>query len=220
MAARVWARRVGKQLMGVGMPAVEAMLASGRVGDPHPVWLELSRKSLPAICAARGYTSGAEIGVWYGKFSEAFCRANPDLHMLCVDSWTSYDGWWDSKNQGDVQRTMADAYASARERLTPYRCTIHRGFSADVAPTIADRSLDFVFIDGNHSYEAVKEDLRLWCPKVKVGGLVIGHDYHVNTAKPFLQVKRAVDEYVAANQITPWYVLGRDRTPSFLWVAR
>jgi predicted O-methyltransferase YrrM len=42
---------------------------------------------------------------------------------------------------------------------------------------IEDKSLDFVYIDANHTYQAVKEDIRLWYPKVKSGGLIMGHDY-------------------------------------------
>jgi hypothetical protein len=184
-----------------------------------PVMLPMvSRKILPAFFASRGYNAGAEIGVWHGKFSEAFCKHNPKLHMHAVDPWTSYGGWWDSKNQGDVSTIMREAYEAATARLAPYTCTIHRGFSADVAPTIPDRSLDFVFIDGNHSYEAALQDLQLWSPKVKVGGLITGHDYCDNPAKPFLKVKPAVDEFTRERGITTWFVLSRDRTPSFLWV--
>ena len=203
---------------GLALESIEDLLTAPKGAVPPVVRPELSRKHLPSLFASRGYTSGAEIGVWYGKFTEAFCKANPALHMLAVDPWTSYAGWWDSKNTGAVEQTMAVAYASARERLTPYRCTIHRGFSADVVQSIPDRSLDFVYIDGNHSYESALEDLTLWSQKVKSGGIVCGHDYCDNPAKPFLRVKPAVDEFVQARTIRPWFVLSRDQTPSFLWV--
>jgi hypothetical protein len=52
-----------------------------------------------------------------------------------------------------------------------------------------DVSIDFLFIDANHSYESVKKDLELWYPKVKYGGVISGHDYNSK------DVKRAVDEY-------------------------
>lgn len=54
-------------------------------------------------------------------------------------------------------------------------------------------SLDLVFIDGNHDYESVKEDIQLQIPKLKSGGLLAGHDYHLEEdCSP--GVKRAVDE--------------------------
>lgn len=50
-------------------------------------------------------------------------------------------------------------------------------------------SLDFVYIDGDHSYEAVKKDLEAWYPKVKSGGMFCGHDYN------YPDVERAVQEF-------------------------
>jgi predicted O-methyltransferase YrrM len=63
--------------------------------------------------------------------------------------------------------------------------------SVKAAGKIADGALDFVFIDGDHSYEGVKRDLAAWLPKVKPGGWLMGHDYG---NKPDGGVKRAVDE--------------------------
>jgi hypothetical protein len=53
----------------------------------------------------------------------------------------------------------------------------------------ADNSLDFVYLDGNHTYDFVKQDLNAWYNKVKVGGILAGHDY------PLKSVKQAVDEF-------------------------
>jgi len=58
----------------------------------------------------------------------------------------------------------------------PDRSRLLRAKSEDLIARIPDDSLDFVFIDGDHSFEAVKKDLRMWHPKVKKGGLVSGHD--------------------------------------------
>lgn len=56
-------------------------------------------------------------------------------------------------------------------------------------------TLDFAFIDADHSYEACKEDLELWAPKVRAGGIVAGHDY----GAIWPGVVEAVHEYVANN---------------------
>jgi len=60
-----------------------------------------------------------------------------------------------------------------------------------------DETLDFVYIDANHSYESCKQDIALWWPKVKKGGIFSGHDY-LNEELPegSFGVKRAVDEYI------------------------
>jgi predicted O-methyltransferase YrrM len=59
-----------------------------------------------------------------------------------------------------------------------------------------DRSLDFVFIDGSHEYEDVKEDIYHWYPKVKKGGIIAGHDYTT-----YAGVKEAVDEFFNLEEI-------------------
>ena len=47
----------------------------------------------------------------------------------------------------------------------------------DIAPIVADQSCSFVFIDGDHRYDAVKRDCELWEPKVRDGGILAGHDF-------------------------------------------
>jgi len=61
--------------------------------------------------------------------------------------------------------------------------------SLEAVLMIPDISLDFVFIDAMHTYEAVKEDIRAWFPKIRSGGIVAGHDYSWDG------VKKAVDEF-------------------------
>ena len=62
------------------------------------------------------------------------------------------------------------------------------------AATYADKSLDFVFIDGAHNYESVKADIQAWLPKVKIGGFIGGHDYGNDEPENVNGVKKAVDE--------------------------
>lgn len=181
---------------------------------------KMSRNHLPGLCKELGFTTGAEIGVWRGAYSALFCEANPAMHMLCVDPWVSYPAWEDTKNRtGDPAAFMAQAYADACARLGPLNATICRAFSVDAAASVPDGSLDFCYIDSNHVYDAVMEDLTFWAPKVKPGGLLGGHDFRVFSNKPFIQVIRAVTDYTKAHGITQWFTTGADRTPSFLWIV-
>jgi predicted O-methyltransferase YrrM len=66
---------------------------------------------------------------------------------------------------------------------------------------VADESLDFVFIDANHEYTAVRDDIREWTKKVRVGGIVSGHDYY-KTPAGNMGVINAVNEYVAEHGYT------------------
>lgn len=187
-----------------------------------PIPLRMSRVYLPMLCKELGYTRGAEIGVWKGAYSASFCHANPKLHMLCVDPWISYPAWLDTKNAMPPEQAatfMEAAYREALARLTPLNCTIQRTFSAKAAHDVPDESLDFAYIDANHVYDAVLEDLTIWAPKVKSGGWIGGHDYRLFTNKPTIHVIEAVQAYTKAHQIDPWFILAGDKTPSFLWVV-
>ena len=64
--------------------------------------------------------------------------------------------------------------------------------SVDAAKLIADCSLDFIFIDADHDYKSVKEDIDAWTPKVKYNGIIAGHDYDPTGG---FDVWRVVDEY-------------------------
>lgn len=194
----------------------------GQSGSQPTRLPQMGRAHLPGLCRDAGFTRGAEVGVWKGAFSATFCEANPQMHMLCVDPWVSYPAWQDTKNAlapPAQERLMDGAYRTAMERLRSLNVTIMRAFSADAASQVQNRSLDFVFIDGNHVYDAVREDLTCWAPKVRPGGFLAGHDFRVFARKPFVQVVLAVTDYTAAHQIDPWFVLAADRTPSFLWVV-
>ena len=52
-----------------------------------------------------------------------------------------------------------------------------RCLSKNAVKLFKDESLDFVYIDANHAYDFVKEDLEMWWPKIKKGGYICGHDY-------------------------------------------
>lgn len=182
----------------------------------------MGRRDLPALTRELGFTKGAEIGVWKGAFSAKFCEANPHLHMLCVDPWEAHPAWLDTKNAmppDQAKSFLERSYDEATQRLAPLNATIVRKFSADAAADVPDQSLDFVYVDGNHVYDAVIEDLTVWSPKVKRGGFVAGHDFRVFTNKPTIHVVRAVEDFTKRHKIAPWFVLASERTPSFLWEA-
>lgn len=178
----------------------------------------LSRSHLPALCKELGFTKGAEIGVWKGGYSATFCAGVPSMHMLCVDPWAQYEGWDDGKAVS--KDTINDAYAIATHALAGKNATIVRAFSKDAAKDVPDGSLDFCYVDSNHKYGPVLEELALWVPKVRSQGVIAGHDYRIFPDKPYIQVVAAVNEYTKAHGIDPWFITGADKTPSFLWVKQ
>ena len=131
------------------------------------------------------YGTGAEIGVLYGDTSFHLLNEIPSLNLYSVDPYLPYD---------EPDRTaehMAKYEADARRRLSQFgaRSIMMKCTSVEAAPVITDESLDFVFIDAQHTYEACKEDIDTWFAKVRPGGFITGHDYRWDG------VNRAVTEF-------------------------
>ena len=85
------------------------------------------------------------------------------------------------------------------------KAALIREFSVDAAILFKDEFFDWVFLDADHKYEAVKEDLVTWFPKIKKGGIFCGHDY-LNSDKEHnghtdFGVKKAVDEWAVKNNL-------------------
>ena len=142
---------------------------------------------------------GAEIGVWLGRTSIHLLKQFPFLHLHLVDCW----------HKGKTHETMpknirqlriAWKQVVAKTKEFGNRSNVLRMPSNRAARRVKKGSLDFVFIDAEHTYESVKWDLELWYPKVRPGGLIAGHDYLAEEGLPWhREVKRAVDEFVVAH---------------------
>jgi hypothetical protein len=142
---------------------------------------------------------GAEVGVFRGNTSEALLRELPELSLWMVDPWRPFVGEsiFDHQQQAEFDRSLAAA--ALWTEFARDRRYILREASPSAASRFADHSLDFVFIDGNHRYENVSADIRAWWSKIRIGGLLTGHDYGVYRDKNNeWGVRPAVDEFVAA----------------------
>ncbi len=121
-----------------------------------------------------------EVGSYAGESTALFATA---FHEV-----TAVDPWWGMPH---VERAF--------DRITkPYHVRKIKGTSVSAAPTFANGSLDFVYIDADHSYESVKEDIATWLPKIKAGGFIGGHDYTPEGEG----VMRAVNEVFQKPDIT------------------
>jgi len=106
--------------------------------------------------------------------------------------------------------------------------TFIRKFSVDAAKEIPDGSLDFLYLDANHTLQYVIADLAAWVPKVRKGGIIAGHDF-VQRSETDIQchVIDAVTAWTRSYSINPWFVLGtkaeipgetRDKPRSWMWI--
>ena len=118
---------------------------------------------------------GVEVGVFKGEFSkEILSKWEGTLYM--VDPWRPLgDEYKDASNHKD----HLTAYQDTMEAIQGFedRAIMIRSLSEQAVDLFEDGSLDFVYLDGNHAYDFIKQDIELWYPKVKKGGIVAGHDY-------------------------------------------
>lgn len=124
-------------------------------------------------------------------------RNVPGLYMLAVDTWEPVPNSEEDYSDWNFEE-MLDKFRAAVE---PYMVTIYRMTTHQAAGCAPD-GLDFVFIDADHSYEGVKQDLADWVPKVRAGGLVSGHDID------WEGVQKAVSEVFPDYKVGPnkvWY---------------
>ena len=189
--------------------------------DRSPISLRISRhRGLLALWHDLGYRVGAEIGVETGRYSEEICRALPGVKLYCVDPWEAYDRYADHVSQSRLDH-FYNVTVSRLRNVNQFDAEILRETSLDAARRFKLGALDFVFIDGNHHFDFVVQDIIAWTPLVRRGGIVAGHDYKPegseHTPIPF-GVIEAVNAYTAAHKISPWFVTRGDKCPTWFWI--
>lgn len=166
---------------------------------------QLDRDGLARLFGELGFKMGAEVGVEQGRFSEVLVRENPGLRLYCVDAWARYAGYRDHVDQVKLN----GFYAATEKRLKGYDAVLVRSYSAEAAKQFKRDSLDFVYIDANHTLPYVIQDLHLWSQRVRPGGIVSGHDYNEHPEGRYqCHVVDAVCAWVNCYRIAPWFVAG------------
>jgi len=166
------------------------------------------RSGLPQFFVEMGYKVGAEIGVYKGEFTEKFCKAG--LTMYAIDPWAAYKGA--GRTQQDQAR-QDFLYGHTQRLFAPYKdVAIIRKTSMDASKEFKVKSLDFVYIDGDHRFPSIANDIYAWYSKVKKGGAIAGHDYFCTSpgaSNVICEVKPVVDAFVEAMGIENFYSFGR-----------
>jgi predicted O-methyltransferase YrrM len=149
--------------------------------------LESERKWIRRLADHDNLTA-AEIGVRRGKHA-AFLIDSLDIEKLyLIDPYEAYDEYSEDWADDDA---MTEVETAARERLGSFKFAIFiQKFSNDAIPDISE-DLDFVYIDGNHEYEFVKDDIANYYPLLNEGGILAGHNY----TPGWPGVIQAVDEF-------------------------
>lgn len=146
-----------------------------------------------------------EIGTLQGWFAWRCLKYLPNAKIHCVDPL--FD---DPVYGGDGEYNLK-CWRRNLNKEVDKRAFLHRRRSLYASLTW-NGNIDFLFIDGDHSYEDVLLDLESWVPKVRSGGLVAGHDIE---GKWGPNVKRALETYCPEREIkiTAYSFTGRQVTP-------
>jgi len=153
---------------------------------------------------------GCEVGTFKGIHAEQMLKTLPNLTCLyLVDPYTMYEGYTDFENPS-IQ-LLSDAEKESHTRLESYKkrvVWVRNKFDASHIP----EPLDFIYIDGQHTYEAVTHDIQHAEKLMKSGGIIAGHDYypegHYLNAK--FGVGEAVRDYFGVNhswELNDWWHL-------------
>jgi len=153
--------------------------------DPGAALLPIidSRGQLAIILQNEGKTVGVEIGVQSGGFSETILKtwAKCEKYIM-IDPWMHQE-FLQVGAKVDSEKLKNNAmFQQKKKRLQRFedngvKLEYIRDLANKAQTQVPDDSLDFIYIDGRHDYKAVQEDLKLYWPKLRKGGIFAGPDF-------------------------------------------
>lgn len=188
-----------------------------RLRGPMPIELrDFHRNDLARLFAELGFKRGAEIGVAEGNYSEILLRANPECELLLVDPWHHYS----DNPQGKSKEKHEFAYNETLRKTESYpNVNICPQLSMDAVRDVDDDSLDFVYLDANHSYPFIMTDIIEWTKKVRSGGIVALDDvYKLDEARWGAGPMEAIYDYTRAMRINPWWLIAAHKSVDAFFV--
>lgn len=175
-------------------------IAPGTFEGLHPDEVELFRNALRNVTGI-----GIEIGCLDGFSTAIILDSAPGLNLFSIDPFIP-----DSK-----EPTLIGRKRLLLENVAPYRNrhVFISGYSWDVYPSIGeflDTDLNFLFIDGDHNYEAVRKDFDQWTPLITPGGLLAMHDARMNRpgGAPFHIGPSSVADQFLFKAPDQWEIIG------------
>lgn len=146
---------------------------------------------------------GIEIGVAGGEHAQSLLSTLDISTLYLIDPYELYESYIEGiKQYGTLQESLGQSEIFARELLDAFKEKIVwvKQLSNSAVNEIPS-GLDFVYIDGNHEYAFVADDIATYLPKLKVGGIIGGHDFYNGFQRDHDGVVRAVTEFAVRNQL-------------------
>ena len=186
--------------------------------DKTPMPIEIpgvGRDELARILSESNFKSGVEIGIAAGEYSEILSKGNPQMKLFGVDPYIPHRGYHDITRTSTFEKNEKEAH----EKLDKFpNYEFIKKFSMDAVKDFKDNSLDFVYIDANHDFQSVTNDIVEWSKKIKAGGIISGHDYYRHRNHENIHVYQVVNAITDAYHIRPWFALGADHPRSWMWI--
>jgi len=177
--------------------------------QPIRTYVKSSGMGLYNLLKDKKFIKGVEIGCYDCVNATFLLETLPELHLTGIDPYIEFVDW-----DGTLQHTTENAlikYARPLEERFSNRFKLHQSTSDMAVDAFTNESLDFVFVDGLHTYDQTLKDCINYLPKIKKGGIICGHDYNVIPA-----VTRAVNEFSDMNKKTPKDL--KSTTRAWYWV--
>ncbi len=182
-------------------------------GNPH-ILKNFVREDMYKMFADLGFKTGLETGIEKGKNAQTMYEIIPNLHLYGVDSYkqhphASYAYHAAIRNWNPKSLNMWKQ--QCLKRMEGRNFTLLQNFTEDAVRDLKDNSLDFIYLDADHSYDFVMQDIILLGRKVKKGGIISGHDYFNDndTSKRRAKIIQAIDDYTNVHGIK-FYVTGEN----------
>jgi glycosyltransferase involved in cell wall biosynthesis/predicted O-methyltransferase YrrM len=163
-----------------------------------PGWFSYTKLYDAMVESAVDNAVFVEIGSWMGKSTNYLARkiyeSNKNINFTTVDTFKGTDT--EQLHKNIVNQFAGDMFIEFTDNLVLNNnyenLTVIKDESVNAATTFTNSSIDFIMIDGGHSYEEVTTDLHAWYHKIKPGGVITGDDYGMDM---FPGVTEAVDKY-------------------------
>lgn len=138
--------------------------------DRTDLWTRILRQLAPAAMA--------EIGVWKGDFARDMLAACPSIRQYhMIDPWARLPDWNKPFNVSPEAFDEVYAEAMAKTAFAADKLNVLRGRTSEVIDAIPDGSLDFAYVDGDHTLRGITIDLIRLLPKMREGAIIGGDDF-------------------------------------------
>lgn len=136
---------------------------------------------LASFMLEQGYKTFVEVGCKEGRTTGHILKTVPDSRVVAIDPWivqeATHDPTKETYADWDFSQIEAEFWENVGDNKDG-RCDFYRKTSEEASWLFHKGFADLIFIDALHDYEHVKQDIALWWPKVRIGGILSLHDFN------------------------------------------